>query len=84
MNKIIAIEDNLSPVKEFLADKGYEVKNIDYSMGISTLINKFAAFVVTGLDSNSLGINDTETKAIVIDAAGMTPEQVYDELKSRL
>jgi len=31
-----------------------------------------------------LGIEDTETDAIIIDASGMTPEEVYDELEARL
>lgn len=86
MKHRIAIEENLSPIEEFLSEKGYEVENIDFadSEEISSLLDEFDAFVITGLDSNMLGIHDTEMEAIVIDAAGMSPEQVYDELESRL
>lgn len=84
MKRIIAIEDNLGPVKEYLTDKGYDVKNFDIAQDRANLTDKYDAFVVTGLNSNMLGINDTDTKAVVIDAAGMSPEQIYHELESRL
>ncbi|ODM26069.1 hypothetical protein A7W90_07415 [Clostridium sp. Bc-iso-3] len=86
MKHRIAIEDNLRPIEEFLSEKGYEVENIDFADAeeITSLIDEFDAFVVTGLDSNMLGIDDVETDAIIIDAAGISPEQVYDELESRL
>ncbi|HOM01821.1 MAG TPA: YkuS family protein [Acetivibrio sp.] len=86
MKPRIAIEENLTPIEEFLSEKGYEVENIDFTDAeeISSLIDEFDAFVVTGLDTNMLGIDDVETDAIIIDAAGMTPEQVYDELEARL
>ncbi|MFZ5990090.1 MAG: YkuS family protein [Bacillota bacterium] len=84
MKRKIGIEDDLEPVKEYLTNKGYEVKNIDFAEDTSKLTNKFDAFVVTGINSNMMGIHDTSTKAVIIDAAGMSPEQVYHELESRL
>jgi len=80
----IAIEENLLPFKDYLADKGYRVESINFSKEYSNRTDKFDAFVITGMKTNFLGINDTNTKAVVIDAKGKTPEQVYDELKSRL
>jgi len=80
------VEENLTPIEEFLSERGYEVENINFTDAeeISSLVDEFDAFVVSGLDSNMLGIEDTETDAIIIDASGMTPEEVYDELEARL
>jgi len=66
---------------KFLSERGYEVENINFTDAeeISSLVDD-----VSGLDSNMLGIEDTETDAIIIDASGMTPEEVYDELEARL
>jgi hypothetical protein len=85
MNKrIIGIEENLTPVKEYLADKGYSVESVDISKEFTNKMEKYDALVVRGMNNNFLGINDTNTKAVVIDAKGMTAEQVYNELESRL
>lgn len=84
MKKIIAVEPDLTPVKDFLTSKGYQVENISYGDLAKDKTHKFDAFIITGLDNNYLGINDTVTNAIVLDAAGMSPEQLYHELQLRL
>ncbi len=86
MKPRVAVEENLTPIEEFLSERGYEVENINFTDAeeISSLVDEFDAFVVSGLDSNMLGIEDTETDAIIIDASGMTPEEVYDELEARV
>lgn len=83
MNQKIAIEPNLTPIKEYLSEKGYCVENIDYGQG--TMSNKnYDAFIVAGVETNFMGIQDTSTKAVVINAEGLTAEQVYQQLQSRL
>ncbi|ACL77754.1 YkuS family protein [Ruminiclostridium cellulolyticum] len=82
MNQKIAIEPNLTPIKEYLAQKGYSVENIDYGQGATK--NNYDAIIVSGVETNIMGIEDTSSKAIVIDADGMTAEQVYQELQSQL
>jgi hypothetical protein len=84
MKQIIAVESELTPVRDFLSSKGYQVESVHLGEITKNRAHKFDAFVVTGMDENFLGINDTITKAIVLDAAGMTPEQVYHELRLRL
>lgn len=79
----VAVEPDLSPVKDFLKGKGYQVESINFNEQSSNNTNKFDVFVVTGLNTNFMGMNDTNTKAVVIQAAGMTPEQVYHELQSK-
>ncbi|MGA3882541.1 YkuS family protein, partial [Bacillus pumilus] len=41
-------------------------------------------YVVTGLDSNVLGIADTTTKASVITASGMTADEIGQEVEQRV
>lgn len=40
--------------------------------------------VVTGLDTNVMGIQDAKTKASIIEANGMTANEIVQEIKSRL
>jgi len=82
--KVIAVEHDLTPVKELLSNKGYSVESIDISKEYSNKLDKYDALAVRGMNDNFMGINDTGTKAVIIDAKGMTAEQVYDELRSRL
>ncbi|MCX7615184.1 MAG: YkuS family protein [Clostridiales bacterium] len=78
MKKKIAIEQNLTPVKDYLTEKGFKVKDINFSE--AKKLRGYDAFVVTGLHSNFLGVQDTESKAVVINADGMTPEEVADQI----
>jgi hypothetical protein len=84
MRQTIAVEPDLTPVKDYLTDKGYDVQNINYGEMNSRKTSKFDAYVVTGIDKNFMGMTDTDSKAVIIDAAGMTPEQIYHELQIRL
>jgi hypothetical protein len=79
----IAIEHDLTPVKYYLSTKGYDVECIDFNGQPSSKLQNYDAIVVTGLNSNVLGIQDTKTSALVINADGMTPEQVAQELESQ-
>jgi galactitol-specific phosphotransferase system IIB component len=83
MNRKIAIEPNLTPIKELLTEKGYNVENIDYGQG-TTNNNNYDAFIVAGVETNFMGIQDTNSKAVVINAEGLTAEQVYQELQKEL
>lgn len=80
----IAIEPDLTPISKYLGERGYQVENISLSKEFSNKHSNYDAYVVTGLNSNFLGISDTISKAVVIDASGLSPEQVYHELQLRL
>jgi hypothetical protein len=84
MNKRIAIEPKLTPVKELLTNKGYTVDSINFGEFTNKSTDKYDAYIITGMDKNFLGVNDTSTRAVVIDATGLTAEQVYHELQMRL
>jgi hypothetical protein len=74
----IAIEPTLSNVKSYLSEIGYTVESMNVN-GTDNLIG-YDAIVVTGLSKNLAGINDTNTKAAVINADGLTPQEVASQL----
>jgi len=82
MKKIkVGIESNLSNVKKYLEENDINVKEFDSKkMGSSWTMNRYDAVVVSGSDINIMGIQDAVGKAKVIDASGMTPEEIYNEI----
>ena len=70
----IAIEPALSNVKSYLTENGYDV------VSMTSDLRGYDAIVVTGLSKNLLGIQDTETKAVVINADGLTPQEIANRL----
>jgi len=83
MKHRIAVESNLSPIKEYLSKKGYIVDNVNISEQSANLDNTYDAYVVSGMNSNFLGMQDTQTKSIVINADGLSPDKVYNQLKTQ-
>lgn len=80
MKTKIAVEGTLTNVKDYLRKKGYQVTNLQNTGNLDS----FDAIVVTGQDSNTLGIENTQTKTPIITARGQSAEQVYDEIRRRL
>jgi hypothetical protein len=76
----VAIEPNLTPIKDYLSGKGYKVESINFNDKSPKYLNSFDAFVVTGLNTDFLGVEDTKTKAMVINADGLSPEDVASRL----
>lgn len=77
----VGIESNLSNVKKYLEENDINVKEFDSKkMGSSWTMNRYDAVVVSGSDINIMGIQDAVGKAKVIDASGMTPEEIYNEI----
>jgi hypothetical protein len=79
----IAIEPNLTPIKEYLTRQGYQVESVNFNTQPPVNLNGYDAFVVTGLNNDFLGVEKTETRAAVINAAGMSPEDVAKALKQQ-
>ncbi|NLM44588.1 MAG: YkuS family protein [Clostridiales bacterium] len=82
MGKIkVGIESNLSNVRKYLEENNINVKEFDSKkMGSSWTMNRYDAVVVSGSDINIMGIQDVVGKAKVIDASGMTPQEIYNEI----
>lgn len=69
----IAVEDSLDNVKDVLRANGHQVVSIDN-------FADSACSVISGQDTNVLGIADTSTKASVINAEGKTADQVLEQV----
>ncbi|GAX89127.1 YkuS family protein [Effusibacillus lacus] len=80
MNRI-AVEANLSPVREYLSNKGFQVDTLDASNMNQARNNNYAAVVISGTDQNLMGIHNVAQDCPVINAHGLTPEQVYNRIQ---
>jgi len=78
----IAVESSLTPVKDYLSRKGYQVECLDTGKKSSGNLQGYDAIVVSGMSTDLLGMENTKTKAVVINADGLSPEDVSKELES--
>ena len=76
--KRIAVEDSLINISDYLINQGCDVCSLTEEKNL----DRCDAVVITGEDENFMGIHDTLTKAIVIDAAGKTAQEVYEEINN--
>ncbi|MDF2546992.1 YkuS family protein [Anaerosolibacter sp.] len=79
--KKVAVERSLGNVRNYLQEQGFTVTDLEPN---NKNFQNCDAIVVSGQDSNFLGMEDAMTKAPVINAEGMTVEDIYKQLKSRL
>lgn len=80
----VGIEQNLNNVIRHLEDNDMQVEILnDWNKESVRAINKYDAVVVSGTDINLMGMQDTIGKTRVINASGMSPEEVYREIISR-
>lgn len=84
MKKKIAVESQLSNVKDYLAQKGYDVLEFQHNKGSKATFQGIDAVVISGMDQNYLGMHDIKTEAVVIEASGMTPQQIMDSIEQRV
>ncbi len=75
----IAVEDSLSNVRQELAAGGFEIVDMtDENL-------KYAdAVIINGGDKDFMNMSDIVTKAPVIDARGLSAQEVHEELKKRI
>lgn len=83
--KNIGVQKELSTVRDYLKNNGYSVYEVDTTnITSSTTLKSFDALVVSGVNDNIMGIDDTVTKIPVINADGLTPSDVKDQLDRNL
>lgn len=78
MARRIAVEDGLLNVEQALRKEGFEVTKL--TRGTMTHVD---AAVVTGMSEDFLGIADTNNKFPVVEANGMTAQEVVNSLQAR-
>lgn len=79
----IAIEPALTPIKDYLTGKGFNVECVNLGKQNTSNMSGYDVFVVTGMNANVMDIQQTQTKAIVINADGLTPEEVAKQLNGK-
>lgn len=74
----IAVASHLTPVRRVLEERGYRVIALEsaFEPGVDP-----AAYVVSGVDENIMGIATRRGRAPVIDAAGRSAEAVADDVE---
>lgn len=76
----IGVEQSLTNVQEALREKGYDVVELKKESDTQ----ECECCVVSGLDSNVMGMQDIDYKGSVIEASGMSADEVCQEVESRL
>ncbi|MDF2855066.1 MAG: hypothetical protein K0Q87_917 [Neobacillus sp.] len=76
----IGVEQSLTNIQMALREKGYDVVELKQESDAQNC----DCCVVTGLDSNVMGMQDISTKGSVIEANGMSADEVCQQVESRL
>jgi len=76
MGRIIAVDEDLSGLKEALAGQGYSVVGLGEED-----IKKAEAVVISGMDQNMMLMEDIKTKVPVISAEGKTQGEIIKDLE---
>ncbi len=75
----IAVEDSLGPVKDRLRAGGFDVVSLAGGVPESVQV-----IVVNGLDDNFLGRQDIVSRVPIVNADGMSPQEVASEVSRRV
>lgn len=83
--KNIAVQKGLKPIANHLSDVGYKVFEFDARQKASKdFLDGFDAVVLTGIDDNIMGIQDTNNNVPFVEARGMTPQEVQKTIEQRM
>ncbi|MGE7934265.1 YkuS family protein [Viridibacillus arvi] len=77
---IIGVEQSLTNVSEALLAKGYEIVELKHESDVTGV----DCCVITGLDNNALGIHDTSIQGSIIEAAGLSADEVCRKVEEKL
>ncbi|EPZ53133.1 MULTISPECIES: YkuS family protein [Alicyclobacillus] len=77
--KSVAVEQGLTPVKQYLEERGCQV--VDMTADQPQSQPGVCAIVITGADKNVMGIQTVVNNVPVISADGLTPEDVYHRVQ---
>jgi Uncharacterised protein family (UPF0180) len=80
MARRIGVEESLTNVVEALRAKGHDVIELKQESDAQGC----DCCVVTGIDSNVMGIQNAVTQGSVIEASGMSADEVCQQVESRL
>jgi glutamine amidotransferase PdxT len=76
----VGVEQSLTNVQNALQQKGYDVVQLKQEQDAAGC----DCCVITGGDQNVMGMQDTQMKGAVINADGLSAEEVCQQVESRL
>ncbi len=76
----IGVEQSLTDVRQALQEKGYDVVDLRNEEDAKDC----DCCVVTGQDSNVMGIGNTVTAGSVIQASGLTADEICQQVEGRI
>lgn len=76
----VGVEQSLTDVRQALSDQGYEVVTLKTERDAS----QCDCCVISGQDENVMGIQDPDNKGPVIDARGMSADEVCNQVEERI
>ena len=80
--KKVAVQEGLKPITNYLSNEGYEVKEFNNSKkNAGHFLDRYDAVVVTGENQDIMGVEKTITTSSIIDATGMTGEEVRNQIE---
>lgn len=75
--KKVGIQKGLKNVADFLTKEGYSVQELGESMESSeSKLDNLDVIVTADYNANMMGYSDTETKTPIINASGLTPQEI--------
>lgn len=75
----IGVEESLSNVSQALKEKGYQVVPLSNASDV----NNVDCCVVTGMDSNIMGMQTTTTQVPVIEANGLSANEICQKIDQK-
>ena len=80
--KKVAVQNGLTAIRDYLCKEGYTVKEFDNrKKNAGNFLDKYDAVIVTGENQNIMGVEDTISSTPIIDATGMTAEEVKKRIE---
>jgi hypothetical protein len=76
----VGVEQSLTNIQQALREKGYDVVELKQESDAQNC----DCCVVSGFDSNVMGMQDTIIKGSVIEANGLSADEVCQQVESRL
>ncbi|MDG5789499.1 YkuS family protein [Evansella sp. AB-P1] len=76
----IGVEQSLTDVQQALQERGHEVVSLQQEQDAAGC----DCCVITGQDENMMGMQDTSTEGSVINAHGMTAEEICQQVDSKV
>ncbi|MBB6214099.1 hypothetical protein HNQ80_000168 [Anaerosolibacter carboniphilus] len=84
MKKKIVVENNLEEVRDYLGQKGYDVRTMYRNDTLDDITSDaYEAIVVSDLNNMNLS-KGLKAKTSIIEASGLTPEQIYQAIHNKV